>query len=138
MNGELIAVIGMSCRFPGAVSVREYWDNLCSGRVSVSFLDEAALAAEGVDRALFRDRNYIRASYFLDNIDLFDAAFFGYAGSEAEKLDPQQRLFLECAWESLEDAGYSPLPGSNLGERSVGVFAGCPTQIGRASCRERV
>ena len=125
MNGELIAVIGMSCRFPGAVSVREYWDNLCSGRVSVSFLDEAALAAEGVDRALFRDRNYIRASYFLDNIDLFDAAFFGYAGSEAEKLDPQQRLFLECAWESLEDAGYSPLPGSNLGERSVGVFAGC-------------
>ena len=82
------------------------------------------LAAAGVDHGLLRDPNYVPATYGLGDIDKFDAAFFGYAGSEAEKIDPQQRTFLECAWESLEDAGYTPLPGGGLEGKSVGVFAG--------------
>jgi amino acid adenylation domain-containing protein len=124
MNKEGIAVVGMSCRFPGATSLREYWNNLCRGKVAVTFLSEAELAAEGVNEDLYSDENYIRAAYCLQDIDKFDADFFGYAGSEVEKIDPQQRIFLECAWEALEDAGYSPLAGGSLDDKSVGVFAG--------------
>ena len=121
---EGIAVIGMSCRFPGASDLDGYWHNLCKGKVSVTFLNQNDLAAAGVDHSLLRDPDYIPATYSLWDIDRFDAAFFGYAGSEAEKIDPQQRVFLECAWESLEDAGYTPLPGGELEGKSVGVFAG--------------
>ena len=124
ITDEGIAVIGMSCRFPGAPDLDGYWRNLCEGKVSVTFLDRKALAAAGVDHSLLRDPDYVPAAYSLGDIDKFDAAFFGYAGSEAEKIDPQQRIFLECAWESLEDAGYTPLPGGGLEGRSVGVFAG--------------
>ena len=124
ITDEAIAVIGMSCRFPGAPDLDGYWRNLCEGKVSVTFLDRKDLAAAGVDHGLLRDPNYVPATYSLGDIDKFDAAFFGYAGSEAEKIDPQQRTFLECAWESLEDAGYTPLPGGGLEGKSVGVFAG--------------
>ena len=124
ITDEAIAVIGMSCRFPGAPDLDGYWRNLCEGKVSVTFLDRKDLAAAGVDHGLLRDPNYVPAAYSLGDIDKFDAAFFGYAGSEAEKIDPQQRTFLECAWESLEDAGYTPLPGGGLEGKSVGVFAG--------------
>ena len=124
ITDEAIAVIGMSCRFPGAPDLDGYWRNLCEGKVSVTFLDRKDLAAAGVDHGLLRDPNYVPAAYGLGDIDKFDAAFFGYAGSEAEKIDPQQRTFLECAWESLEDAGYTPLPGGGLEGKSVGVFAG--------------
>ena len=124
ITDEAIAVIGMSCRFPGAPDLDGYWRNLCEGKVSVTFLDRKDLAAAGVDHGLLRDPNYVPAAYNLGDIDKFDAAFFGYAGSEAEKIDPQQRTFLECAWESLEDAGYTPLPGGGLEGKSVGVFAG--------------
>ena len=121
---EGIAVVGMSCRFPGAGNLKEYWANLCQGRVSVAFLDDGELSAEGVADELLHDPSYVKAGYFLEDIDKFDAAFFGYAGSEAAKIDPQQRLFLETCWEALEDAGCSPLPGGRLQGRSVGVFAG--------------
>ena len=121
---DAIAVIGMSCRFPGAASLDEYWHNLCSGKVSVSFLGQDELASAGVAADLLSDPSYVPAAYRLRNIDMFDAAFFGYAGSEAETIDPQQRFFLECAWESLEDAGYSPLPGGGLEGKNVGVFGG--------------
>ncbi len=124
ITDEGIAVIGMSCRFPGAPDLDGYWRNLCEGKVSVTFLDRKALAAAGVDPSLLHAPGYVPATYSLGDIDKFDVAFFGYAGSEAEKIDPQQRIFLECAWESLEDAGYTPLPGGGLEGRSVGVFAG--------------
>ena len=120
-----IAIVGISCRFPGARSLREYWDNLCRGKVSVTFPDRETLAEAGVSRELLEDPSYVRAFYGLSDTEMFDAAFFGYAGSEAEKIDPQQRMFLECCWEALEDAGYSPLPGSGLDRKSVGMFGGC-------------
>ena len=87
ITDEAIAVIGMSCRFPGAPDLDGYWRNLCEGKVSVTFLDRKDLAAAGVDHGLLRDPNYVPAAYSLGDIDKFDAAFFGYAGSEAEKID---------------------------------------------------
>lgn len=124
LDNEGIAVIGMSCRFPDAASLGEYWSNLCSGRVSVSFLEQEAMKKAGIPAALYNDPDYVAAAYRIQDTDKFDAAFFGYAGSEAETIDPQQRFFLECAWEAVEDAGYSPLPGGGLEEISVGVFGG--------------
>ncbi len=120
---DSIAVIGMSCRFPGASKYSQFWDNLVNGVVSISFFEDAELTAEGIDSRLMTDPKYVKAGYVIDDIAGFDASFFGYAGSEAQSIDPQQRIFLECAWEALEDAGYPPLEAEK-GGRSVGVFAG--------------
>ena len=83
-----IAVIGMAGRFPGAVTVDEFWRNLCNGTESITrFTDEELLRA-GVDPAVLRDPNYVKAGAILDDIDLFDAAFFG--------LTPQEARLMEC------------------------------------------
>jgi natural product biosynthesis luciferase-like monooxygenase protein/amino acid adenylation domain-containing protein len=115
-----IAVIGMAGRFPGAPTLAAFWDNLCAGVESISFFSEQELAAAGIDPELTRHPQYVPARGTLDNIDLFDAAFFDLTRREAELLDPQQRLFLECAWEALEHAGYTPerYPGA------IGVYGG--------------
>lgn len=117
---DAIAVIGLACHFPGAGNAEEFWQNLQAGKESVTFFTEEELRAAGVDPALLRDPHYVRASAILENIELFDAEFFGYTPREAEIIDPQQRLFLECAWEALEDAGY----GDDREERRIGVYAG--------------
>ncbi|AFY78333.1 polyketide synthase family protein [Pleurocapsa sp. PCC 7327] len=104
-----IAVIGMSCRFPGAKNVDEFWQNLCNGVESISFFTDEEILASGIDPQLLNNPNYVKASPILEDIELFDAEFFGYSPKEAELIDPQQRLLLECAWESLENAGYNPL-----------------------------
>jgi acyl transferase domain-containing protein/acyl carrier protein len=122
-NGEFpegIAIIGMSGRFPGARNLDEFWRNLRDGVESVSFFSDEQLKAAGIDPAVRRDPAYVGAGGVLDDIDLFDASFFGFNPREAEAMDPQQRLFLECAWETIENAGYDPAryPGS------IGVYAG--------------
>ena len=109
----------MAGRFPGARGVKELWTNLRAGVESIhAFTDEALLAAgESPDR--LRDPSYVKACGRLDDIDRFDASFFGLSPRDAAVFDPQHRLFLECAWEAFEDAGY-------VGERvagPVGVFA---------------
>jgi myxalamid-type polyketide synthase MxaB len=104
-----IAIIGMSCRFPGANNINEFWHNLCDGVESISFFNDQEMINAGVDAALVNNPNYVKASPILSDIESFDADFWGYSPKEAQLLDPQQRLFLECAWESLEDAGYDPL-----------------------------
>ena len=104
-----IAMIGMACRFPGANNLEEFWHNLCNGVESISFFDDAEILSSGVDPELLANTNYVKASPIINNIENFDAEFWGYNPKEAQLLDPQQRLFLECAWESLEDAGYNPL-----------------------------
>jgi amino acid adenylation domain-containing protein len=114
-----IAVVGMAGRFPGAAGVEELWQLLCDGREAISFFSADELRAAGVEEALLGDPRYVRAKAVLDGVDGFDAAFFGVTPREAEILDPQQRVFLECAWEALEDAGH----GNAAGER-VGVYAG--------------
>jgi amino acid adenylation domain-containing protein len=118
--GGGIAIIGMAGRFPGAGSVEAFWSNLTAGVESISFFSDEELRAAGVPEAALTDPRYVRARGVVAGADELDAPFFGYSPREAEVLDPQQRLFLECAWEAFEDAGHEPasFPGD------VGVFAG--------------
>src|SRR6185312_1597440 len=115
-----LAIIGLSGRFPGAPNVETFWRNIAAGVKSIRFFTAEELAAAGVERALLEHPNYVKAGAVLDGIDLFDAPFFGLAPREAELMDPQHRLFLECAWEALEDAAYDPGTYRGL----VGVFGG--------------
>jgi acyl transferase domain-containing protein len=118
---DAIAVVGMAGRFPGAGGVDAFWDNLVAGVECVSFLSDDDLLAAGVPAAQLRDPGYVRARAVIDGVERFDARLFGYSAREAEIMDPQQRVFLECAWEALEDAGHDParFPGR------IGTFAGC-------------
>src|SRR6185312_1936777 len=115
-----LAIIGLSGRFPGAPNVETFWRNIAAGVKSIRFFTAEELAAAGVERALLEHPNYVKAGAVLDGIDLFDAAFFGFTPREAAIADPQHRLFLECAWEALEDAAYDPETYKGL----VGVFGG--------------
>ena len=115
-----IAIISMSGRFPGANSVDEFWQNLCSGVESITFFSDEELKESGIDPAVLSDPNYIKASPILHGPEMFDASFFGYSPREAKLVDPQQRLFLECAWEALEHAGYD----ADRYEGRIGVYAG--------------
>jgi acyl transferase domain-containing protein/acyl carrier protein len=103
---EQIAIIGMAGRFPGANSVEQFWDNIKNGICSIQSLSDEELLAQGVKPEELENPNFVRAYASFPGIDEFDAAFFGYSPREAEILDPQHRLFLECAWEALENAGY--------------------------------
>lgn len=115
-----IAVIGFSGRFPQANSVGEFWENLCLGKESITFLSEAQLLGQGVSVNLINHPDYVRASPLLKDIGLFDAEFFGFSPKEASALDPQQRLLMECAWETLELAGYA----KNYQPQNIGTFIG--------------
>ena len=92
-----IAIIGMSCRFPGAGDVETFWQNLKNGVESVSFFTDEGLAAAGVAPELLANPNYVKARPMLEDVDKFDAEFFGISPREAETMDPQHRLFLETA-----------------------------------------
>lgn len=117
---EEVAVIGMTGRFPLAKNTDEFWRNLRDGVESVvAFTDEEVLAA-GANSTFLADPKYVKAGTVLDGPELFDASFFGLNPREAEITDPQQRLFLECAHEALELAGYDPQTYRGL----IGVFAG--------------
>ncbi len=117
---EPIAIIGMAGRFPGAKNTEELWRNLCQGVESVRFFSDDELKAAGVSPRVFNRPNYIRAKPCLDDMELFDANFFGFNPREAEIMDPQHRVFLECAWDALEGAGYD---AESYGGK-IGVFAG--------------
>ncbi|MCP5150484.1 MAG: SDR family NAD(P)-dependent oxidoreductase [Chromatiales bacterium] len=115
-----VAVVGVAGRFPGAADARALWRNLVGGVESVTFFDDETLRAAGVPDALLANPAYVRAKPVLDDAECFDAAFFGYTPREAELIDPQQRVFLECAWHAIEDAGHDPRGIA----APVGVFAG--------------
>ncbi|MET9359921.1 amino acid adenylation domain-containing protein [Streptomyces sp. NPDC006632] len=116
--GADIAVIGMAGRFPGAGDLETFWRNLRDGVESVTQLSAAEL--DQADARLADHPDYVRAGAVLPDIELFDADFFQITAKEAALVDPQQRVFLECAWEAFENAGY--VPGDDRGP--VGVFAG--------------
>jgi len=119
-NGFEIAIIGMSGRFPGARDVEEFWRNLRDGAEGISFFSDLELEAAGVSRSLLDNPDYVKARGVLEDVEMFDAAFFGFAPKEAEITDPQHRIFLESAWEGLERAGYNPERFKGL----IGVYAG--------------
>lgn len=117
---EGIAIVGMAGRFPGAATIEQFWQNLRVGVESIGPFTDAEVRDSGIDPALLANPHYVKAGGVLDDIAGFDAAFFGFNPREATLMDPQQRLFLESAWEALERAGYAPsrCPGR------VGVYAG--------------
>ena len=119
VDDSALAVIGMAGRFPGAHDVTTYWKNLRSGVESIHRFTDDELRAAGVGSALLEDPNYVRACPRLDDIDRFDAAFFGFSPRDASVTDPQSRLFLEVSWEALEHAGYRAQD-----DNAIGVFAG--------------
>jgi acyl transferase domain-containing protein/glutamate-1-semialdehyde aminotransferase len=116
-----VAIVGMAGRFPGANDLAAFWRNLVSGVESISRFERHEIEPSGLDAAgLLDDPSYVPARGVLDGVELFDADFFGVNPSEARILDPQQRLFLEAAWEALERAGYDP----QAFRGAIGVFAG--------------
>lgn len=120
LNGLEVAIIGLAGRFPGAKNVDEYWQNLREGKETISSFSNDELLLAGVSQQDVQDPSYVRRGGVIDDVELFDAAFFGYSPREAEILDPQQRLFLECAEEALENAGYDARTYRDL----IGVYAG--------------
>ncbi len=115
-----VAIIGLACRFPGAANADEYWRNLRDGVESISFFSDEELKAAGVETELLKDPTYVKAKPIVKGADLFDAAFFRISATEAEMMDPQHRLLLECAWEALECAGYNSLKYKGR----IGIYAG--------------
>jgi len=115
-----IAVIGLACRFPGANNAEQFWQNLAEGKESLTTVSDEQLSQAGVPESVYSQPNYIKAGMFLSNMDMFDASFFGFSPMDAKIMDPQHRHFLECAWETFENAGYNP----ETIDAAVGVFAG--------------
>ncbi len=116
-----IAIIGMSGRFPGSNDVKGFWKNLVEGVNSIVPIPEEDMELSASDREFLTDNpNFVQKGAVVKDADKFDAAFFGIYPKEAQAMDPQHRLFLECSWEAIEDAGYIPstYPGS------IGVYAG--------------
>jgi acyl transferase domain-containing protein len=119
-NPDAIAIIGLAGRFPGARDLDEFWRNIRNGVESLETFSDEDLDAAGVGADLRDKSNYVRKGTVLEDADRFDAGFFGYPPREAQIIDPQQRVFLECAWEAIEHAGYA----GNVAGQSVGVYAG--------------
>lgn len=113
-----IAIIGMSGRFPKASNLDKFWQNLKDGLEAISFFSDQELESIGVDKTTLNEPNYVKAKAVLEDIELFDAAFFDYSPKTAEIIDPQHRLFLETAWEALESAGYD----SKTYQGRIGVY----------------
>jgi phthiocerol/phenolphthiocerol synthesis type-I polyketide synthase E len=117
---EPIAIVGLSGRFPGARNVEEFWHNLAAGVESVRASTREEQLALGIRQELVDHPDFVMAAATVDDYDMFDAALFGLTRREAEIRDPQHRLFLECAYEALESAGYDPYRYAGY----VGVYAG--------------
>lgn len=124
---EEIAIVGLSGRYPGANDLQTFWRNLSDGRDCIV---EVPASRWDHRRFFHPDRSHKGTAYsqwggFMDDIDLFDARFFNISAREAEVMDPQERLFLQTAWECLEDACHTR---QSLKGRSVGVFVGVAWQ----------
>ncbi len=115
-----IAIVGMSGRFPGAHSLQQFWQNLRDGVESLETFTDDELEQAGVTAAMRALPGWVSRGTVLQDADHFDAGFFGYSPREAQIIDPQQRLFLECAWEAMEHAGYAGEPDG----LTVAIYAG--------------
>ncbi|MCX6580880.1 MAG: amino acid adenylation domain-containing protein [Candidatus Aminicenantes bacterium] len=119
-TGLEIAITGMSGKFPGAGTLERFWENLKNGVETISFFSTEELKECGVSETLLDNPDYVKAYGVLIGKENFDSSFFGFSPREAEAMDPQIRLFLECSWEALEDAGYD----STAYKGAVGLYAG--------------
>jgi acyl transferase domain-containing protein len=116
-----IAVVGVGCRFPGARSAAEFWDNLVQARETVETLDEQTLRANELDyEAIRADAEFVARAGVLEGVEDWDHAFFGLTPRQASLMDPQHRLWLECAWDAMEDGCLDPRRFAG----NVGVFMG--------------
>ncbi|MGZ6078068.1 MAG: type I polyketide synthase, partial [Myxococcaceae bacterium] len=120
LRPEGVAIIAMAGRFPQAATLEQFWDNLRRGAEARTVFTEAEMLADGADPARISRPDYVRAGFVLDDTDRFDAGFFDFSPRDAEVLDPQHRLFLECCWEALERAGYA----TRTYRRLISLFAG--------------
>mmetsp|Transcript_3790 Transcript_3790/g.8250 ORF Transcript_3790/g.8250 Transcript_3790/m.8250 type:complete len:2650 (-) Transcript_3790:57-8006(-) len=118
-----VAIIGMSGKFPGAATLDEFWENICSGKDSLRTFTKAELAAHGLPPEVYNNPKWIPVGQVLEDADKFDAAFWDISPREAKMMDPQHRVFLEVAWSAMEDAGYPPRSSPD-GPRT-GVWAAC-------------
>ncbi len=116
---EHAAIIGMAFRFPGADNPEDFWRIIRHGSTRIRRFTDAELAAAGVPAERYQRPDFVGASAVLDDIAGFDAQFFRASAREALITDPQQRMFLECAYHALENAGY---PREAAGRR-IGVYA---------------
>ncbi|MBS4933504.1 MAG: amino acid adenylation domain-containing protein, partial [Clostridiales bacterium] len=115
---EEIAVIGMAGRFPGANTLKRFYENIRDGRECISFFTKEELESE-VDSSLLESDSYVRAKGVIEGSEYFDARMFGYSDREAELMDPQVRLLHECVFHAFEDGGYM-----NENVRKTGLFVG--------------
>ncbi|MGD0631970.1 MAG: type I polyketide synthase, partial [Terracidiphilus sp.] len=120
MKPSAIAIVGMAGRFPGASNIQQFWQNLRDGVESIRSLTDYELLAAGAAAEDLNRPDYVKRASMLEDVPMFDAAFFGLSPRDAAIMDPQHRHFLECAWEALEDAAHP----SQRFSGSIGVFAG--------------
>ncbi len=118
---DAVAIIGMSCQFPGAKDHRAYWQNLLDGEDGIRFVPPDELRRWGIDESLIANPDFVPQQASIDGKDLFDPAFFNISPRDAAFMDPQARLLLMHAWNAVEDAGYDV---DNIPETSVFMAAG--------------
>ena len=131
---EEIAIIGLAGRYPGADNLQEFWKNLCDGKDCITEIPKERWDCESYfdSNKNAEGKSYTKWGGFLNQIEYFDPLFFHISPKEAEKLEPQERLFLQCVQETIEDAGYTKEQLSSYGygevKGKVGVFAGAMFQ----------
>nr|WP_310144487.1 beta-ketoacyl synthase N-terminal-like domain-containing protein [Burkholderia ambifaria] len=116
---DAVAIVGASCRLPGATTLEQFWSMIADGRIALERFGADAARRDGVPEALIAQPGFVGVGGPLDDIDRFDAAYFGVPPSQAAAMDPQQRVLLECVHEALERAGHGAVRGAR-----VGIWAG--------------
>jgi acyl transferase domain-containing protein/acyl-CoA synthetase (AMP-forming)/AMP-acid ligase II/aryl carrier-like protein/NAD(P)-dependent dehydrogenase (short-subunit alcohol dehydrogenase family) len=123
-NYAPIAIVGISATFPEASNINEFWDNLIQGRDCITDLPKERWNYEDYPADVGGTRKYFKKGGFIPDIDMFDPLFFGISPREAALMDPQERLFMQSVWSTLEDGGYTRERVRQIANNNVGVFAG--------------
>ena len=123
MSDGSIAIVGASCRFPGAPSLEAFWELLVSGTDAISEVDAGRWSTRFYYHPTYGEpgKSYTWSAGLIPDVDLFEPAFFGISPREAAQMDPQQRVLLELVWHATEDAG---IPASRLAGSATGVYIG--------------
>src|SRR4051812_11979268 len=123
MSDGSIAIVGASCRFPGAPSLEAFWELLISGTDAISEVDAGRWSTRFYYHPTYGEpgKSYTWSAGLIPDVDLFEPAFFGISPREAAQMDPQQRVLLELVWHATEDAG---IPASRLAGSATGVYIG--------------